>query len=100
MNAGAGIPEEYALHQNYPNPFNPTSTIQYDLPKATHVRILVYDIMGREVVRLLDGYMESGFHQVVWNGRDGTGRGVTTGIYITHLVTPEYTKSIKMVLLK
>ncbi len=100
VDAGAGIPEKYALHQNYPNPFNPTSTIQYDLPEATSVRILVYDIMGREIVRLLDGYMEPGFHQVVWNGRDGTGRGVTTGIYITHLVTPEYTKSIKMLLLK
>ncbi len=100
VDAGAGIPEEYALHQNYPNPFNPTSTIQYDLPKAASVRILVYDIMGREIVRLVDSHLEAGYHRIVWDAKDRTGRQVPTGIYIARLVAPGYTKSIKMVLLK
>ncbi len=100
VDAIAGIPEKYALHQNYPNPFNPTSTIQYDLPEAIYLRILVYDIMGREIVRLVDDHMEPGYHQVMWNGRDSVGREVPTGVYIARLVTPQYAKSIKMLLLK
>jgi hypothetical protein len=56
---------------------------------------MVYDILGREVARLIDGYMEPGYHEVQWNGRD-----LASGIYIARLVTPEYSKPIKMVLLK
>ena len=94
------IPEEFALYQNYPNPFNPTSTIRYDLPQGSAVSLVVYDIIGREVVRLVDQSIESGYHQAIWDSRDKYGREVPTGIYIARLVTPEYTKSIKMVLLK
>jgi len=94
------IPEEFALHQNYPNPFNPNCTIRYDLPEATSAAILVYDIMGREIIHLVDGHVEPGYHQVIWNGRDKTGREVPTGIYIAKMVTPGFTKSIKMLLLK
>ena len=89
------LPVEYALYQNYPNPFNPVSTIRYDLPQASDVSLLVYDILGREVARLVQGYMEPGYHEVTWDA--GT---YASGIYIARLVTPEYTKSIKMVLLK
>jgi Leucine-rich repeat (LRR) protein len=96
----AGHPVEYTLHANYPNPFNPVSTIRYDLPHASDVSLIVYNILGREVVRLVDDYVESGVHQVQWDSRNSQGRQVPSGIYITRLVTPEYTKSIKMVLLK
>ena len=96
----AGIPVEFALSQNYPNPFNPVSTIRYDLPQATDFSLIVYDILGREVARLVDGYIEPGYHQVVWDGKTASGQNVPTGLYIARLVTPEYTKSIKMVLLK
>jgi hypothetical protein len=89
------LPEGFALHQNYPNPFNPVSTIRYELPQASEVSLIVYDILGREVARLADGYMEPGFHEVQWDGRD-----YASGIYIARLVTPEYSQSIKMVLLK
>jgi L-ascorbate metabolism protein UlaG (beta-lactamase superfamily) len=88
-------PQSYSLHQNYPNPFNPVSTIRYDLPKSSKVSLVVYDILGREVASLMDGYMELGYHEVQWNGQE-----FPSGIYITRLVTPEYSKSIKMVLLK
>ena len=95
LDDGTTTPREFALHPAYPNPFNPASTIQYDLPQATEVSLVVFDILGREVAMLVDSYMESGYHRVQWNGQ-----GFPSGIYIARLVTPAYTKSIKMVLLK
>jgi len=56
--------------------------------------------MGREVIRLRQEHLEAGYHQVLWDGGDEAGREIASGIYIARLVTPEFTKSIKMVLLK
>ncbi|MFC1620629.1 Ig-like domain-containing protein, partial [Candidatus Neomarinimicrobiota bacterium] len=95
-----GLPKEFALHQNYPNPFNPLTTIRFDLPVATDVKLMVYDILGRNIVRLVHQTLEPGYRSVVWQGLDNRGRLVPSGIYIVRLVTPEYTRSIKMVLLK
>jgi hypothetical protein len=100
VDATPGTPAEFTLHANYPNPFNPSTTLRFDLSEAAPVRLLVYDVIGREVVRLVDGQWESGYHQVTWNGRTGSGREAPTGIYIARLVTTEYTRSIKMVLMK
>ena len=94
------VPEAFALHQNYPNPFNPSTTIQLNLPVATEVRLAVYDLLGHEVVRLVDRHLEAGYHQQIWNGRDRNGHEVPTGIYFGLVVTPEFRKSIKIVLLK
>ncbi len=101
------MPKEFALHQNYPNPFNPTTTIRFELPKATKVYLVIYDILGREVARLVDGQLESGYRQVVWNGKDRYGRELASGIYIVRMfippsagLTPDYTRSIKTLLLK
>ena len=100
IDGGTGIPVAFALHPNYPNPFNPATSVKFDLPHATSVVLVVYDLLGREVLRLKDERMEPGYHQVVWNGRDRRGRPVPTGMYIVLMTTPQYTKSIKMVLLK
>ncbi|MBA7612434.1 hypothetical protein ES703_19670 [subsurface metagenome] len=94
------LPETFALHQNYPNPFNPATTIQFDLPMTTTILIVVYDLLGREVVRLVEDYMEPGYHQIQWDSKDQSGHNVPSGIYIARLVTAEYTYSIKMVLMK
>ncbi len=94
------MPLEFALHQNYPNPFNPTTIIRFELPKATKVYLVVYDILGREVTRLVDSHLEAGYRQVIWNGKDGYGRDIASGIYIVRMLTPEYTRSIKTLLLK
>ncbi|MCH8839046.1 MAG: T9SS type A sorting domain-containing protein, partial [Candidatus Marinimicrobia bacterium] len=96
----AGLPAAFALHQNYPNPFNPATTIRFDLPLATDIHIVVYDLLGRKVVRLLNQHLEPGFHELLWNGRDRTGRELPTGMYIVLLATPQFSKSIKMILLK
>ncbi|MFC1547811.1 FlgD immunoglobulin-like domain containing protein [Candidatus Neomarinimicrobiota bacterium] len=90
----------YRLYQNYPNPFNPVTTIGYELPEGATARLIIYDLQGREVARLIDGYRQLGFHETVWDGRDVFGHPLPSGIYIARLTTPEYSKSVKMVLLK
>jgi len=94
------IPLAFTLHPAYPNPFNPSTTLRFDLPEAAEVYLVVCDLLGREVVRLVDGRREAGYHQLVWNGRDARGREVPTGMYIARLLVPTYTRSIKLVLLK
>ncbi len=94
------VPETFALHPNYPNPFNPSTTLRFDLPEAAEVYLVVYDLLGREVARLVDGRLEAGYHSLMWNGSDARGREVPTGMYIARLVTASYTKSIKLALLK
>ena len=94
------LPFAFNLSQNFPNPFNPSTTIRYDLPYGSYVRLVVYDVLGKEVIRLTEGYREPGYHQVVWHGRDESGADVSTGLYLGRIATPEFTKSIKMLLLK
>jgi len=94
------LPSAYALHQNYPNPFNPGTTLRFDLPEASDITITVYDLLGREVVRLVGGRFEADYHQVIWDGKTTDGRDAPAGIYIALLSTPQYTRSIKLVLMK
>ncbi|MFC1543601.1 T9SS type A sorting domain-containing protein [Candidatus Neomarinimicrobiota bacterium] len=61
---------------------------------------MVYDLLGREVVRLIEGYRDAGWQELVWNGRDARGREVPTGIYIARLITPQGVKAIKLVMMK
>lgn len=75
------MPKEYVLHQNYPNPFNPNTTIRFEIPKATKVYLMIYDILGREVTRLKQEQLGVGYHQVLWDGRDQAGRDLASGIY-------------------
>ena len=96
----ASLPLSFNLHQNYPNPFNPVTTLRFDLPQAAAVQLIVYDLQGREVARLLDGAWPAGYHYIVWDGRNAGGQETPSGIYIGRMATPEYTQSIKMVLLK
>ena len=100
LDGAAALPEAFALHANFPNPFNPITTIRFDLPASVELSVAVYDILGREVARLAAGKIEAGYRQVIWNGRDEAGRPAPSGVYITRLVTPQFSKSIKMVLLR
>jgi len=100
------FPEKFRLGTGYPNPFNPITTITYDLPDDAQVSLVVYDILGREVARLVDGFVEPGYHQVEWDGKDQSGRLVPTGIYLYRLVatslesSEHFTASRKLVLMK
>ena len=94
------VPDEFALHQNYPNPFNPVTTIQYDIPKETHVNLIVYDILGREVKTLLNQKEQPGYKSIRWNGRNNAGQKVSAGLYFYRLETTGFVKVHKMILLK
>lgn len=94
-----------ALKANYPNPFNPETHIRYDLPKASKVSIVIYDITGREV-RSWNMTEDAGFKSLVWNGTNKVGRSVPGGIYIYRITArsiesgKSFTASEKMLLLK
>ena len=94
----SSLPLMPALHENYPNPFNPQTTIAYELPQNESVRLTVYDILGREVVRLIDQTQAAGYHEVVWNGLDAAGNSVSSGIYLYRLQAGSYSRVNKMIL--
>jgi hypothetical protein len=76
------VPSEYRMHQNYPNPFNPSTTITFDLPAASLVRMVVYNLLGQEIATLYDAGTVAGTHRVTWDGRDRAGRVVAAGLYL------------------
>ena len=75
-------PREFSIGQNYPNPFNPSTTIPVSLPRDADASLRIYDILGREVLTLYSGRLELGRHYFLWNGMDGAGRPVSSGLYI------------------
>jgi hypothetical protein len=94
------IPTEMELAQNYPNPFNPATNIKYSLTGAADVKLTVYDILGREIITLVDGRQTAGEHVVTWNGRDENNNEMSSGMYFYELTTGEQTESKKMILVK
>ena len=93
-------PRDFSLAQNVPNPFNPTTTIRFELPKAADVTLKVFNLLGQEVRTLINGRQEAGFHTVVWDGRNTSGRAVASGVYFYHLQAGTFSKAKKMLLLK
>ncbi|MCK4579043.1 MAG: T9SS type A sorting domain-containing protein, partial [Candidatus Marinimicrobia bacterium] len=84
----------------YPNPFNAAATIDFTLPQPTTVSLKVYDLLGREVVTLHQGWQDAGYHNVVWEGKDRSGQAVASGIYFAVIQTENTVRTVKMVLLK
>ena len=101
--AKLNLPTEYRLAQNYPNPFNPVTKINYDLPKDSKVKLVIYDILGREVMKLLNNeFKQAGRYSVEFNCKD-----LASGVYFYRIeATPaggqagEFVDAKKMVLLK
>jgi len=98
--AMSALPTAYGLSQNSPNPFNPTTTISFAAPQPGVVKVAVYNILGQNIKDLVDGYMEAGYHQVVWDGKDRSGDAVASGIYFYKISANNFTDTKKMVLLK
>ena len=94
------MPSGLSLGQNYSNPFNPATLVALEFLAATHVSLVVYDMKGRAVAKLMDGHLPAGRHKTVWTGHDLRGRPLPTAIYISRLVTLAYARNIIMVLLK
>jgi len=91
---GNPVPQQYALSA-FPNPFNPSTTIAFDLPKAGHVSLRVFDLLGREVAVLKDGFVEAGTHRVMFDGS-----GLPSGIYFARLDAAGFSQTKKLMLLK
>jgi len=103
---GARLPQEFDLRQNYPNPFNPATVIEYALPRASQVKIRIYNILGQRVRDLVDERQEAGYKAISWDGKDDSGNEVGSGIYFYRIVartnqaSEEFVKRRKMILLK
>jgi hypothetical protein len=95
------VPDDYKLEQNYPNPFNPTTTIRFSLPLDKEISLVVYDMLGREIKTLIANQeFQKGSYEVSWDATNNFGTKVVSGNYIATLKFGNFTKSIKMMLLK
>ena len=94
------IPNHYALSQNYPNPFNPFTSIQFELPEEAYTQIAIYDLLGREMIKLVNDRFSAGYHEVTWNGKDSFGRTIPSGMYLYRMETNSFTNTKKLVFLK
>jgi hypothetical protein len=90
-------PVAFALSQNYPNPFNPSTTIQFSLAHRSKIELVVYDLIGRKVVTLVDGYMDGGTHQVTW---DTSNDNFASGVYLYRLIAQDKVETRKLILLR
>jgi len=85
----------FALLQNYPNPFNPSTTIRYGLPNRSRVTLAVSNTLGQQVLQLVNGEMEAGFHEVRFNGD-----GLSSGLYFYRMQAGSYVETKKLILTK
>jgi len=94
------FPQEFSLVQNYPNPFNATTRIDFNIPSMQQVSLKIYDLLGREVISLLDDVRSAGYYHMVWNGRNNAGAEVSSGIYVCMLRAGEHAGTRKVILMK
>ena len=94
------LPYDYTLYQNYPNPFNPSTTINYELPEHSHIRITVFDLKGRLIKTLIDDYQIAGFKKITWYAIDDAGQNIPAGMYIYRIEAGNYSATKKMIFLK
>lgn len=89
------VPKKYSLYQNYPNPFNPATTIMYELPKESEVKLVIYNILGEKVVELVNTFQKSGRYEVEWNAIN-----YASGVYFYKLTAKDFIQTKKMILAK
>ena len=91
----SSLPDRFEVSQNYPNPFNAQTEIEYSLPRESHVRIEIYNLLGQNVETLVDDTRQAGYHQVVWDATN-----VPTGVYFYRIAAGDFTQTRKMLLMK
>ena len=89
------LPVKYSLSQNYPNPFNPSTKIDFSIPKSANVELKIYNVLGQEVKSLVNGFMNAGFHSVLFDASP-----FSSGIYFYKMKTDSYVDTKKMILIK
>ncbi len=95
INEGKQLPQKYSLFQNYPNPFNPSTTVHFELPKESYVTLKVYNMLGQEVLTVLDNEFEAGRYNVKIDGAN-----ISSGLYFYRLVAADFIQTKKMMLVK
>ncbi len=94
------LPTAIELAHNYPNPFNPSTTIRFSLPRSADVTLKIYNTLGQLVKTLVDGYVQAGYKEIVWNGRNDSGASIASGIYIYRMTAGTFTATKRMILIK
>jgi len=92
---GSIIPKVFKLYNNYPNPFNPSTTIKFDIPKSSDVKLVLYNALGQEVLTLINSHFEPGAYSFEWNATN-----FSSGIYFYKMSAGIFTDIHKMVLIK
>ncbi|MCH7612302.1 MAG: lamin tail domain-containing protein [Candidatus Marinimicrobia bacterium] len=95
-----GITREFALYPNYPNPFNPETRIRFQLAKHSDVKLMIYDVLGRNVRTLVSDKMDAGHHVINWNGLNDQGANVASGMYIYRIKAGDFIAHRKMLLVR
>jgi len=88
------------LYAAYPNPFNPTTTIRFDLMQSENVQLLIFNVVGQKVATLYSGTLPSGTRSFKWNGKDFSGRSVSSGLYFYQLRTNSTVQTKSLIFLK
>ena len=91
---------DFVLYQNYPNPFNPLTTIEYSLSKNSHIKLVIYDLLGQRVRFLEDSRQLAGNYKIIWEGLDNKGRQVPSGLYFCHMEAEDLVGVIKLALVR
>jgi hypothetical protein len=100
VSAPVTVPSQYHLYQNYPNPFNPNTEIKFDLPEAVKVQIKIFNILGQEVITLMDEVRPAGAYRITWDSRSSSGVQVASGVYVYQIRAEKFMDSKKMVLIR
>ena len=98
---GTSVPVLFSLSADAPNPFNPATTISYEVPQSAHIQLTVYNLLGQEVIRLVDQVQQPGRYQITWNAHNARGASVASGVYLYRMTSSTgYSESRRMTLLK
>ena len=100
-NLDTGIPNKFNLYNNFPNPFNPSTTLKFDLPQnVAKVQLVIYDSLGQKVAVLYSGALMAGRYSYIWNGKSQFGNSMPSGIYFASFKADNYSRTIRMMLIK
>lgn len=100
IESGSAVPSKYGLDQNYPNPFNAGTNIRFTTLTDGRVTLDVYNVLGQKVRTLVNQDMASGTHEADWDGRDGNGNTMSTGVYFYRIQAKDFVSTRKMVMIK
>ena len=94
------LPSSFQLFQNTPNPFNPITTIRFNLPQVSHIRMNVFNVLGQRIKTLYDGQKSAGNHLIQWDGKDDLGIHAASGVYFCEWVAGDRMQVMKMFLVR